>query len=230
MFSFTGSALPSLNVFRLVRPEEGGVVVEPQVLELLPLTAKVPLDGVVVPPAYVLAKMDDDSIKKLPVTWDPIDPEITRNPGKETLTGTIDGSTLQVVMELTVDYTRNYASNGDFETGDLTNWSVTGDSNAVNISNEKQNVHQGDYAMHYWLGDPYQFTATQTVNNLADGTYAFSLWIHGGGGEKQLKLITQNCGGEDLTWMWSIRLAKMVQPDHPRNSGHRRKLHDWLFP
>ncbi len=199
MFDFSGSALPSLNVFRLVRPDAGVAYIEPKFVEALPMAVKVPLDGVIVLPEYALAKYDDDSIRKMPVDWVDYDPTITKNPGKELLTGKVPGSDIKVTFEVTVNYTRNYALNADFETGDLTNWVVKGDEKAVNVSNEKQNVHQGEYALHYWLGDPYQFTASQTITNLADGTYAFSLWIQGGGGEKSLQIFTKDCGGEDLS-------------------------------
>jgi arabinogalactan endo-1,4-beta-galactosidase len=199
MFDFKGNALPSLNVFHLVRPEDGGVFIPAKVVELYSASAKVPLDGVIKPPANVEAKFDDDSIRKIPVTWENFDPTISKAPGKYVLSGSVEGTDQKVSLEVTVGYTRNYVTNPGFETGDLSSWTVDGNAEAVNVSNETPNVRQDSYAMHYWLGTPYHFTVSQTIGGLADGTYSASLWIQGGGGEKLLQLFSMGCGGEDKT-------------------------------
>ncbi len=199
MFDFKGNALPSLNVFHLVRPEEGGKFVPAKIVQLVPASAKVPLEGVLQPPPTVGAKFDDDSIHKIPVNWGTLDPAITKAPGKYVLNGTVEGTDLKAALEVTVSYTRNYVTNPGFETGDLTGWTVDGNTEAVNISNEGSNVYQDVYAMHYWLGKPFHFTLSQTITGLVDGNYSLSLWIQGGGGEKVLQLFTKDCGGEAKT-------------------------------
>ncbi len=219
MFDYKGNALPSLNVFRLARPESGGEFIQARVVELFPATVKVPLDGVLKVPTSVDAKFDDDSIRKVPVNWGTIDPGMTRSPGKYVVNGSVVGTDLQAVANVTVAYTRNYATNPGFETGDLTGWSVEGDTQAVNVSNEAQNIHQEIYALHYWLGTPFHFTLSQTITDLVDGTYAFSLWIQGGGGEKVLQLFAKDCGGENKTldivntgWQkWTNPVIKGIQ-------------------
>ncbi|MFZ2095937.1 MAG: glycosyl hydrolase 53 family protein [Anaerolineales bacterium] len=219
LFDYQGNALPSLNVFRLVRPEKGGSFIPAKAVELYPASAKVPLDGILQPPVTVKAQFDDDSIREVPVSWEDLDPSFTRNPGKYVFQGTVGSTELKAELDVTVGYTRNYATNPGFETGDFTGWTVQGDTVAVNISNEAQNVYQDNYAAHYWLGTPFHFTLFQTITGLADGNYAFSLWIQGGGGEKVLQLFARDCGGEAQTldivnigWQqWSNPTIKGIQ-------------------
>jgi arabinogalactan endo-1,4-beta-galactosidase len=219
MFDYQGNALSSLNVFRPVRPEQGSTFIPANIVELYPASAKVPLDGILQPPTTVKAQFDDDSIREVPVSWVDLDPSFTRNPGKYVFQGTVAGGELNAELDVTVGYTRNYANNPGFETGDFTGWTVEGDAQAVNISNEAQNVYQDTYAAHYWLGTPFHFSLSQTISGLADGTYAFSLWIQGGGGENVLQLFARDCGGGDKTldivntpWQqWSNPTIKGIQ-------------------
>jgi arabinogalactan endo-1,4-beta-galactosidase len=219
MFDYQGNALASLNVFRLVRPEQGATLFPAKMVELYPVTTMVPLDGILQAPPTVKALFDDDSIRDVPVSWVDLDPSFTRNPGKYVFQGRVADTELQAELDVTVGYTRNYAANPGFETGDLTGWSVEGDTQAVNISNEKQNVYQDTYAAHYWLGTPFHFSLSQTISGLADGRYAFSLWIQGGGGEKVLQLFAKDCGGESKAldfantgWQqWSNPTLKGIQ-------------------
>jgi arabinogalactan endo-1,4-beta-galactosidase len=199
MFDFHGNALPSINVFRLVRPNEGGKFIPANIVELFPANAKVPLDGVLQLPVTVKAKFSDDSIRMVPVTWKTFDPAVVKDPGTFVLNGTVEGTELKATVNVTVSYVRNYVTNAGFETGDLTGWTVEGDTAAVNISNEAQNLYQDVYALHYWLGKPFQITLSQTITGLAEGKYSLSLWIQGGGGEKVLQLFAKDCGGETKT-------------------------------
>jgi len=197
MFDFDGNALASLNVFHLVRPEEGGETIDAGIVELLPVEINLPLMGTLQPPTTVKAVFTDDSIRDVTVAWDAFDPNIGTQPGTYTLQGTVEGTDQLASATVNVSSVMNYVTNPGFETGDLTGWTYDGTAKAVDISNEGPNVYDGDWAMHYWRGDPFHFTVSQTINNLADGTYSFSAWIQGGGGETVLQLFAQGCGGED---------------------------------
>jgi hypothetical protein len=94
---------------------------------------------------------------------------------------------------------KNQVGNPGFESGDFTAWTVEGSTNAVDISNEAVNIHEGDYALHYWLDTPFEFAVTQTLTGLDNGVYTLSAWIQGGGGEGTLQLLARDCGGEPLT-------------------------------
>jgi arabinogalactan endo-1,4-beta-galactosidase len=198
MFDFAGNALASLNVFRLVRPGSSDFVPATAV-ELLPLEIRQPLGASLELPAVVRAVFSDDSIRRLAVTWESFDPALLEQGGTFSVAGTAAGTDLPARADVSVSSQRNFAANPGFETGDLSGWTVTGNPEAVDVSSEAQNIYRDTYAAHYWLGGPFQFTLYQTVTGLASGTYTFSLWIQGGGGEDRLQLFARDCGGETRT-------------------------------
>jgi arabinogalactan endo-1,4-beta-galactosidase len=106
---------------------------------------------------------------------------------------------LKATVNISVVGQTNYVKNPGFETGNLTPWTIEGDTGAVDIRNEAANVHTGTYALHYWKDGPFAFTLSQTVTDLPDGTYTLSAWIQGGGGEKTLQLFVSDYGGDPLT-------------------------------
>ncbi|HEX2905764.1 MAG TPA: glycosyl hydrolase 53 family protein, partial [Phototrophicaceae bacterium] len=197
MFSFNGEALPSLNVFNLVK--SGSVALPATLSETYPSEIEVSLGEMPSLPATVKGAYSDDSIREVPVTWAELDPAAFAQGGEVTVYGTVNGTELKASASITVSSYKNYAQNPGFETGDFAPWTVEGAVTAVDISKEASNVHTGDYALHYWLGEPFSFTLSQTVTNLPDGTYTLSAWTHGGGGEKILQLFVSDYGGEPLT-------------------------------
>jgi arabinogalactan endo-1,4-beta-galactosidase len=146
----------------------------------------------------VKAVFSDDSIRDAAVTWSAIDPVQFGTAGIFTVTGTVTGTTSPAVASVTVAGQNNRLTNVGFESGDFTGWMVDGDTNAVDVSSEAVNIHDGKYALHYWLDGPFEFTLSQTVVDLPNGTYTLSAWIQGGGGEKTLQLFA-DCGGEPVT-------------------------------
>lgn len=198
MFDFDGNALPSLNVFRQVRPGNS-TFVPAAIVRILPLEIKLPLAASLELPETVRAVYSDDSIRKVPVSWADFDPALLQRGGSFTVGGAVEASGLPAVANVTVSSQMNFLTNPGFETGDLGGWNVAEDARAVNVSSEAQNVYRGAYSGHYWLGGPFQFTLSQTVTGLSNGAYSFSLWIQGGGGEDRLQLFARDCGGEDLS-------------------------------
>jgi arabinogalactan endo-1,4-beta-galactosidase len=89
--------------------------------------------------------------------------------------------------------------NPGFEDGDLTAWIVEGDADAVDVSSEAQNIHDGKYILHYWKNEAFTFTITQKITGLANGTYTLSAWMQGGGGENSIQLFASGYGGDPLT-------------------------------
>jgi hypothetical protein len=68
----------------------------------------------------------------------------------------------------------------------------------VDVSDELQNVRNGNYALHYWADNAFEFTVTQTITGLENGTYTLSAWAQGGSGDA-LQLSASNYGGETIT-------------------------------
>jgi arabinogalactan endo-1,4-beta-galactosidase len=147
----------------------------------------------------VKAAYSDDSIRNVAVTWNALDPAKLAEAGNFTLNGTVEGTDISAIVNIKVNSDKNLIENPGFETGDFTLWTVVGSTDAVDISNEAQNVHEGAYALHYWLNGPFEFTVSQTITGLENGTYTLSAWIQGGGGEKTLQLFASGYGGDTLT-------------------------------
>jgi arabinogalactan endo-1,4-beta-galactosidase len=199
MFNFSGEALPSMNVFNLVKPEGGSIDVPVTIAQTYPSEFKVSLGETVYLPDTVKAAYSDDSIRDVPVTWESPDLSVFAKAGAVTVHGTVDGTDLNAIASISVSGAKNYVTNPGFETNNLTPWTVDGDAAATDISKEASNIHTGTYALHYWLDAPFAFTLSQTVTDLPDGTYTLSAFIQGGGGENTLQLFVSDYGGDPLT-------------------------------
>jgi arabinogalactan endo-1,4-beta-galactosidase len=199
MFDSQGNALPSLNVFRLVKPGSGRETIPATITEIYPTELRTPVGEPVKLPAVVDVAYSDDSIRRVVAIWPAVDPANLASPGKFTIYGTVAGTDLKAAAVITVSGGKNFVANPGFESGDLTSWTVTGDAKAVDVRQESQNVHSGSSALHYWLDTPFSFTVTQTITGLENGTYSLSAWIQGGGGETTLQLFATDYGGATLT-------------------------------
>jgi len=195
LFDFEGNALPSLNVFNLVKPDQGGEFIPAVVTEVYPVAVAFASDEEIVLPTTVKAVYSDDSIRDADVIWAEIPAEWLEEAGVYELTGSIEGSDPQAIVSITTGGEKNYLVNAGFESGSFSPWVVDGDAGAADISNERQNLHEGKYAMHYWADDAFEFTISQTVTGLENGTYVLGAWIQGSGGEDVLQLFA-DCGGE----------------------------------
>ena len=198
MFDFNGQALPTINVFNLVRPQPGKVFIPATITAIVPAEIKISPGAAPKLPATIKAVYSDDSIKDVAVTWNAIDPAKLGAAGTFTITGTVDGTDLKATSSITIGSQKNFVNNPGFESGDLASWAVEGSKNAVDISQEAANIHEGAYALHYWLDGSFAFTVSQTITGLQNGTYTLSAWIQGGGGESTLQLIASGYGGQPL--------------------------------
>ncbi|HTP07538.1 MAG TPA: glycosyl hydrolase 53 family protein, partial [Anaerolineae bacterium] len=126
LFDFNGQALPSINVFNLVRPEAGRVSVPLTITEIYSISLKTTLGEVPKLPTTVKVVFSDDSIRDVPVTWNAIDPAQFGTAGTFAITGSITGTTLPALSNVTVAGQKSQAINLGFETGDLTGWTVDG--------------------------------------------------------------------------------------------------------
>jgi arabinogalactan endo-1,4-beta-galactosidase len=199
MFDFKGSALPTINVFNLVRPGEGKTYVPAKMTGIYPININTHLQEMPALPEAVQADFDDDSIRSLPVEWETIQPEKLQYNGTFTLKGTMAGTDQMASAQILVSGEKSLVENPGFETGEFTAWVVEGDADAVDISGEAQNIHDGKFALHYWKNDPFTFTLTQKISGLENGSYSLSAWMHGGGGEESIQLFASGYGGDTLT-------------------------------
>lgn len=198
MFDFEGQALPSLNVFNLARPEYGGEVIAPLIVDVKPIEVYVPLSETPELPATVEVAYSDDAVRSVPVKWDSFPPAFLDKVGSFILNGAIENSDLHAVATIYTGSAKNYAQNPGFENASAP-WVIEGSVSAVDISNELQNVRNGNYALHYWVEGPFAFTVSQTITGLENGAYSLSAWTHGGGGDV-LQLSASAYGGDTLVF------------------------------
>lgn len=197
MFDFDGNALPSLDVFKQVRPENGGTFIAPLALDINPVEVFVPLSEKPELPATVKVVFSDDAIRDVHVVWDSYPPPFLDKVGNFKLNGKIEGTDSYAVATVYTGSAKNFAKNPGFENG-AEPWVIAGSVEAVDVSDELQNVHSGNYALHFWADGAFEFTISQTITGLENGTYTFSGWAQGGGGDT-LQISASEYGGEPLT-------------------------------
>ena len=196
MFDFEGNALPSLDIFNLVRPEEGNAFIPPQVVEVSAIDVFVPLNESPELPATVKAIFSDDAIREVAVDWDSYPPPLLDKVGSFKLNGRIDGTISYAVATIYTGGAKNFAENPGFE-NEGESWVIEQSVTAVDVSDELQNVLNGNRALHYWAEEPFEFTVSQTITGLENGTYTFNIWMQGGG-QDTLQLFASGYGGEVL--------------------------------
>ncbi len=182
MFDAQGRPLESLRVFNLVRYGNDAEI-KADALEDGSLT--VDIGAPLVLPETVNAIMTDDSRRPVSVKWDvtqeQLDAMQSGGPGKYEITGTADGKTAKCYISI-VEF--NYLQNPSFETGDMTGWEVTDRGGCKELHLEKKQTDSltGLWHYHFWSpeNNSVDFDLTQTVTDLAPGTYKFSISIMGG--------------------------------------------------
>jgi arabinogalactan endo-1,4-beta-galactosidase len=197
MFDFDGSVLPSLNVFKLVRPEGGANAFDPLVRLVYTPVVYAALGEAPELPATVEVLYTDDAIRQVAVEWGTYDPALLDVKGSFDLRGTLEGTDRQASITVFTGSPKNHVENGGFENG-LSPWLVEG-TGSVRVGNEPANACSGDWALNYWSAGEFEFTVSQTVAGLENGTYTFSAWIQGGGGD-DVEVYVSDYGGGELVY------------------------------
>ena len=182
LFDFSGKALESLKVFKLIRQ---GNTVPLKADALDDVTLMIDLTGEIVLPDTVNAVMNDNTRKAVPVVWEPYDAEAMKAGGVNTyvIKGTADGmeATCQVAM---IEY--NYLQNWSFEDADNGEWVATdlGATGQLYIEEKKTDSVTGSKHYHFYseAANTVAFTLEQEVRDLPAGTYRYEIAIMGGDG------------------------------------------------
>ena len=187
-FDFYGNALPTAQIYRLIRvgakADRAVTSVESR------LTVEVTVGGDVKYPK-TKAIYNDGTEEELDVIWDK-DEQSRVNTGKVgeyTVHGTVvteDGKEYEVI--LTVKVLRSPAGNTlvnpDFESGNYDGWTITktidpDDKLSIGVTAEDPH-NNSSYGLHFWSEKVAEFTVEQTVN-AEPGTYLFGGYIQGDG-------------------------------------------------
>ncbi len=184
MFDAGGHPLPSLQIFNLVRY---GNQVELKADALEDVTVICDVGKPIPLPTTVNAIMTDGSKQAIDVTWNVTQSQLETmsngGPGRYTVTGTAGGMEAHAYLSV-VEF--NYLQNDSFETGDWTGWTVNdiGGAKELYVENKATDSLTGTFHGHFWSdkANSVEFTLEQTVTNLTDGKYQFSISIMGGDG------------------------------------------------
>ena len=180
-FDAQGHPLESLKVFRLMRTGNEPAPV-PDALEEPEILCD--LNMPLVLPETVNAVMTDDSRQAVPVTWDLPDEQDrlmhTSGPAVYEIAGIADGMDAKCFVSM-IEY--NFLQDYSFEE-DNGSWVFTDLKKAdeLYIEDKKTDSLTGTKHAHFWSATPdsVEFTLEQTLTDLPDGKFKFSVSVMGG--------------------------------------------------
>lgn len=181
MFGPDGHPLESLRVFDLVR-NGNETELKPDALEDITLICDI--NGKISLPETVNAVMNDDSKQAVPVKWDFSEEDDRRmhegGVAQYDITGNAGGMTAHCYISM-VEY--NYLKDYSFEEGGSV-WTVTDlkRSDELYVEDKPTDSLTGNKHLHFWSSgvDRVEFTAEQTVSDLPEGKYKYTISIMGG--------------------------------------------------
>lgn len=188
-FDFNGTALPTAQIYSLIRT---GATAERAISSVnTKLILKLTIGQELVYPK-VTATYNDGTTEEFEVKWDEEEQKLvsTDKVGEYNVSGKVICDNKEYDVLLTVEVSRpaesNLLSSPGFEEGQK-NWKLDlgvedVDTNKYNVSvqdKSKATVYSGDYALNFWRDEPMEFTLSQTLTDLDAGTYTFGGWIQG---------------------------------------------------
>ena len=180
-FDADGKPLESLKVFRLMRT---GNETEPVPDAMEDAAVICDLNMPLALPETVNAVMTDDSRREVPVTWDLTEEQDRQmhegGPAQYTITGEAGGREAKCFVSM-VEY--NYITDYSFEENSPA-WVITDLKKAdeLYVEDKKTDSLTGSRHLHFWSAaqDSVEFTAEQTIEDLPEGKFRFSLSVMGG--------------------------------------------------
>jgi arabinogalactan endo-1,4-beta-galactosidase len=164
MFNFFGEALPSIQVFDLVRASDDAYV-SPSIEEIKDVTLTTS-EGVNVPlPGAAKVLYADGAYRDVEVeSWTPSTYDYN-TAGSYTAEGTLAGGGT-VTANITVR-PLNYVANPSLEDSDMSAWEL------VDSYRHDEVAYTGEYAIHFWNSE--LVSAKQTITDLPAGIYNLSM-------------------------------------------------------
>ena len=247
LFDFTGHPLPTLFLPLYCY---SGSTAERAVDSYEDTTALGFAGDPVTMPVTVDAVFNDGSTEAVPVTWDAaqISQAEAAGVGVYTVDGIANGTTVQCVLTITAD---NYLRNPGFEDEDMSMWhieNIGGVTDQVYRAESINDIKSGKGLFHFYDPETVEFRIEQTVTGLQDGSYNFSLYIHGGDATEQHMYIYA-IAGQEVFATAEMSVTKWQQWQHPTienipvtggtitvgayvqasSSGPWGKLDDWML-
>ena len=181
MFGPDGHPLESLRVFELVRTGNEAEL-KPDALEDITLICDI--NGEIILPETVNAVMNDDSRQAVPVEWNFTGEDDRRmhegGVAQYDVTGNAGGMTAHCFVSM-VEY--NFLKDYSFEEGG-DGWVIIDlkRSDELYVEDKPTDSLTGKKHLHFWSSgiDRVEFTAEQTVPDLPEGKYKYTISIMGG--------------------------------------------------
>jgi arabinogalactan endo-1,4-beta-galactosidase len=204
LFDFTGHALPSLAVFNLVYGKgsvtnwAGGSAKNTD--SFAPYSAE-KVSAKMLPgqppelPAKVKVVYENDAEHLADVVWDKHDWTSEKTDRTIHTEGTVKGSSFKVSADVAVSDQVNLVSDPSWESGRLGEWVLNGPAKASFVENNKSNAHTGKWTYKYWLDSGFKSILTRTLKGIPNGTYTYSVWAMGGGGENAVTVFAKDFDG-----------------------------------
>ncbi len=189
LFDFEGHPLISLAVFRFLR---SGATTDVALDEVQNCSAIKLVGDPLELPKTVTGLFNDGSTTDIPVVWKTESDESAYDSiGKYTISGTAtyEGTDYTVTCALKVN-DLNYLENDSFEDEDLSMWTITNIDNVTSelfVIDKQSDAVTGTKSLHFYSTnkDGVNFSVEQTVTNLKEGEYKFTLTMHGGDASEQ---------------------------------------------
>lgn len=197
LFDFNGNPLESLKVFRYV---DNGSTAELKVDDITAPEVRVRKGDELVLPDQVQAVMNDASTMNLSVIWEDAGKVNVEAIGDYQITGTVTygENTYPVTGKVTVTE-QNYVNNYSFEEDDMSMWRLINVDNVtteLGIQEKKTDARTGDKALHFYSENKVDFKVEQTLTDLKNGNYNFSVFLQGGDANNQKISIYVISGGK----------------------------------
>lgn len=183
LFDFSGRALPSLQVFRLIRDGQAAPL-RVDALEEVLLEQDINAAALALPQT-VPAVMNDNSRQDVPVQWDSLDEAaiLAAGPAQYEIHGLADGRDAAMTLNM-VKY--NFLLNGSFEDPDRSMWRATdlGSTEQLYAEEKKNDSRTGLWHWHFYAAPAgaVNFDLEQDVAALPAGQYEYRISIQGGDG------------------------------------------------
>ena len=179
-FDPNGYPLESLKLFYLV---DTGNEIELSVDAIEDVTIMVDLNDDIILPEKVNAVMSDNSKKEVDVEWLNVDYDTMKSNGvnKYTIKGVAGGKEATCFVSM-IEF--NFLDNYSFEDGEWGKWEVKeyGKADQIYVEEKSTDSLTGNWHGHFWSAakNSVNFDLEQSVENLKEGTYKFSISLMGG--------------------------------------------------
>ena len=218
LFDFSGKALPSLAMFKLLKTGQDAPL---RVEALEEVTLYCDINGEIVLPDTVPAVMNDNSRQDVAVTWDQIDEAALKAAGVASyaIHGTADGRDAVLNLHM-VKY--NFIANGSFEDGDRSMWKTADHAGADELyAEEKKNDSKtGVWHWHFYAAkaNKVDFDLEQEITGLPAGQYVYRVSVQGGDGGQTDIYSYVKINGETVFTQPSV-ITKWAEWHTPEISG-----------